>query len=184
MRSKGFRSAVERARLPQHDRDEPITIEPVLSSTAELALLELSAIESDLVNYAHNRNKDVSVFFAPSDQNGFPVTIRLDEDGIFGSFGGLLEEFYAIPTAMIWVRRALSSAYRLRIVVIGSRAREWNLESILPNDQRPGLSYGHVMLFRRFRRQEHHTRQNHYLSSEALARWEHEELERRLQSGL
>ena len=99
---------------------------------------------------------------------GFDIDIRADERGISASFGGLNQEFSRISSAMVWVRRALSWQYHLRIVCIGGLAREWRLEPValvLGSDHGPAdcLASGYPVLMRRWRKTSVNYRSNRLL---------------------
>jgi hypothetical protein len=74
-------------------------------------------------------------------------------DRLWGDFGGLLSDFDDLATALVWVRRAGSPQWCLRIDVIAGRPRAWSLE---PWGWTAGhsvrLASGHLGLFDRFRR--------------------------------
>jgi hypothetical protein len=104
--------------------------------------------------------------------NGFDIDIRADESGISASFGGLNHEFDLISSAMVWVRRALSRQYQLRIVCFGGLAREWYLEPVGRDqqthqgnslDSSKSLAAGHPVLMRRWRKTSVNYRRNRLL---------------------
>lgn len=83
---------------------------------------------------------------------GFPVQVSLT-DRLRGDFGGLEAEFDELAAALIWVRRAGSPRWRLRIDSIGGRPRMWSLEPCdWPSGTRERLASGHAGIFDRFRR--------------------------------
>ena len=103
---------------------------------------------------------------------GFDIDVRVDESGISASFGGLNHDFPEISLALVWVRRALSRQYQLRIVCIGGLAREWYLEPVGRDqqthqanglDSSESLAAGHPVLMRRWRKTSVNYRRNHLL---------------------
>lgn len=103
---------------------------------------------------------------------GFDIDVRVDESGISASFGGLNHDFPEISLALVWVRRALSRQYQLRIVCIGGLAREWYLEPVGRDQQThqanglnssESLAAGHPVLMRRWRKTSVNYRRNHLL---------------------
>ena len=123
--------------------------------TAALGLL--SSIEADFVSATRTSSASSDWAMMASipamSPNGFDIDVRIDSVGICASFGGLNQEFDQIASAMVWVRRALSRQYQLRIVCLGGLAREWRLEPISSSHQNSEwLASGHPIRLRRWRR--------------------------------
>ena len=95
-----------------------------------VASAKLDQIEQDLERYFAGERKGAErTLVIPADAPmGFDVELFISDCGISGSFGGLAQEFDSVPAAMKWVRRALSSSYRLRTIRVGGIPREWRLE--------------------------------------------------------
>jgi hypothetical protein len=109
---------------------------------------------------------------------GFDIDIRFDESGISASFGGLNQEFSEMSSAMVWVRRALSRQYQLRVVCIGGLAREWCLEPVAQyqgfgqgssHGSPECLTSGYPVLMRRWRKTSVNYRRNRLLDSETIS---------------
>jgi hypothetical protein len=109
--------------------------------------------------------------------DGFPVTLRVDKDGVFAWFGGLFRRVRLChecnglgpPGTLVRISDTDSQP----------EPREWVFESSSLHSSRPCLYHGYVVFFRRFRRHAHDVRQDRHLSSEALSNWESRELDPR-----
>jgi hypothetical protein len=66
----------------------------------------------------------------PIGQGGFAIDLSKSGERIRCLFGELEREFEIVSEAMVWVERALSHAYQLRIISSGGRPIEWRLEPI------------------------------------------------------
>ena len=132
--------------------------------SAETADDELRLIEAELECYwSGGREGDERSLVVPSNTpQGFDVALFVDARGIRGSFGGLAQEFDSIATAMHWVRRALSSSYRLRTLSVDGSPKEWRLEPAHGRRKLAAevLEGGHVSLMSWFRRKTVEYRQN------------------------
>ena len=81
-------------------------------------------------------------------EGGFAVDLIKNGDSIRGQFGGLEENFETLDQAMIWVGRALSSDYHLKVTFIGGKPREWRLEPATANaNSFNALATGEAYLF-------------------------------------
>ena len=98
--------------------------------------------------------------------DGFDIEVYADRHGIRGWFGGLEQDFDSVASVMGWVRSALSTDYRLRVLLVGSHPREWQLESTLPaSTGLVALASGQPVLLRRLRKTRHVYRQNRLFRS-------------------
>lgn len=96
---------------------------------------------------------------------GFPIELSRHGARVRALFGELEEEFETLSGAMVWVARALSDQYRLRITLVAGRAREWSLEPITRREPREALSAGHVIWFRWLRPVTTVIRRNTFLAA-------------------
>lgn len=132
--------------------------------SSEAAEEELREIEAELQHFwAGDREGDDRSLVVPSHApEGFDVALFVDAQGIRGTFGGLMQEFDSITTAMRWVRRALSSSYRLRLLSVAGAVREWRLEPAYARVTSVGdvLEGGHASWLSWFRRKTVDYRQN------------------------
>jgi hypothetical protein len=138
-------------------------------------LRKLEIIESELAHVLSSQsNLQRRVVSLPArDSGGFDIEIIADTSGLSVSFGGLLHEFALVADAMLWVRRAMSDAYHLRIVSVGGKLREWRLEPVAgPGAESPPpaecLAAGHAVLFSHMRQKTIFYRRNAVLPA-ALA---------------
>lgn len=96
-----------------------------------------------------------------ADAAGFAIDLEYFESGISCAFGPLCWSFDSDDGAWTWIERGLSAAYRLRIVTVAGREREWRLE---PANDEPGdaLATGHVGIFDLWRKRTSSFRQNDF----------------------
>jgi hypothetical protein len=92
----------------------------------------------------------------PLGPHGFAIDLSNSGSEYQVLFGELEERFLTLSDALVWVARAISDTYQLRVTRIGGRPREWALEPILsaghaPSRQAPSLATGDLVLFRSFR---------------------------------
>ena len=133
---------------------------PLSEGVDELQLIEQKAIE-----WRRQVQNGGPLFLCiPSmNANGFDIEATFYDDSVHANFGGLEQEFESISGAMHWVRRALSSDYRLRIEMHGNRPYEWFLEPTHPNTYHAhdSLAFGVNGIFSRFQRRTMCHLQNH-----------------------
>ena len=70
-----------------------------------------------------------------TDPDGFDILVFTDKLGTRVCFGGLEQDFDTEKEADIWIKRARSEAYRLRIDLIDKRPIRFALEEILSSGE-------------------------------------------------
>lgn len=96
-----------------------------------------------------------------SGPDGFDISVVYEPDTVRVSFGGLEQDFENADDAMVWINRAMSRSYRLRIDFVGLRPYCWQLEKV--GDAGPPhvcLASGFAVMFWAFRRRKTIYRQN------------------------
>jgi hypothetical protein len=102
----------------------------------------------------------------PASPEGFAIDIsHAPGSGFRGLFGDLEEEFATLDEALMWVGRALSSSYQLKITFVGNSPREWRLEPIPCADHLSSatLAHGHISLLSLFQPKTTIIRRNAFL---------------------
>ena len=95
---------------------------------------------------------------------GFDIHLFVSGLNIVGDFGGLLQDFDDLPSAIDWVRKAISGNYRLHMEKVHGRVRRWTLEPVADShDKNDVLVCGHASWFHKFKHVEHVYRQNRHL---------------------
>ncbi len=122
-------------------------------------MASVSALDVDVAPLREARRE---LGIRATDPGGFDIFVFCDERGARVCFGGLEYDFDTAEEAAVWVKRARSDAYRLRIDFIDKRPFRWALEEILSGgDVTEVLVSGHTVS-RRFK-DKHRIiyRQNH-----------------------
>ena len=116
--------------------------------------LDIFQRELELRQNSKSPRKGLVLLGVPGVQTtGFETTVLLDGDKVLASFGGLEQEFATIEEALIWVERAFSGDYRLKVTERGGLAVEWRLEPVLEGaGSNEVLASGLVTLLGSFRR--------------------------------
>jgi hypothetical protein len=82
----------------------------------------------------------------PIGNDGFAIDLSRHGESYRLLLGELEEDFETLNEALTWVGRAMSSAYQLKVTMIGGRKRSWTLEPINPASDMPSLSRGYWVL--------------------------------------
>ena len=94
--------------------------------------------------------------------DGFDILVFSDDIGTRVCFGGLEHDFDTAEEAAVWVKRARSDAYRLRIDLLDKRPIRWALEEILSGGEvKEVLVSGHLVSTRHRDKHRIIYRQNH-----------------------
>ena len=149
-----------------------IPVEEILRAP-RAALDVLRGIEDDISQAAqpslNGPEREVVVSFPAISEDGFDLDLHVGDGRIAASFGGLNQDFLEVRSAMIWVRRALSRQYQLRILSVGRMPCEWLLEPIVGGGgPAECLSAGYPVLLRRWRKMTVDYRRNVLIDLSAI----------------
>ncbi len=98
-----------------------------------------------------------------TDPDGFDILAFYDKRGARVCFGGLEQDFDTAEEADVWIKRASSEAYRLRIDLIDRHPIRFALEEILSGGEVREVMVSGYPISKRSKRGEHRIvyRQNH-----------------------
>ncbi len=120
----------------------------------------VSALDFDIVPAVPARACELGI--RATDPDGFDILVFSDERGTRVCFGGLEQDFDTPEEAALWVKRARSDAYRLRIDFLDKRPFRWALEEIVcGGDVREVLVSGCTVSQRLLHKRRIVYRQNH-----------------------
>ena len=123
-----------------------ITPDRFLAADCAKRATELIESEIEKIGAASRENTDWILAIPPSGPNGFAIDISNRNGSISGLFGGLEAEFETLGQAMLWVRRALSRNFQLRITEVGNVQKAWHLEPVEGRNPDQTLALGYVSL--------------------------------------
>ncbi|RTL62068.1 MAG: hypothetical protein EKK41_26005 [Hyphomicrobiales bacterium] len=92
---------------------------------------------------------------------GFSIDMDFSKRAVSAWFGRLHWSFDSDEEAWVWLSRALSANYRLRIVSVGDQEREWYLEPVPPHEGET-LATGNFGFLDPLRKKTSAIRQNTY----------------------
>ncbi len=122
-------------------------------------MASVSALDVDVAPLREARRE---LGIRATDPDGFDILVFSDERGTRVCFGGLEQDFDTPEEAALWVKRARSDAYRLRIDFLDKRPIRWALEEILSGgDVKEALVSGHAISSRLQAKHRIIYRQNH-----------------------
>jgi hypothetical protein len=118
-------------------------------ATGSVTLLRrlLDDVTSQLIRQVRSPQRSTWIAAAPPfGPNGFPVDLRVGPLGVIGSFGGFEHEFEHVDIGMLWVARALSNEYRLKVTLIAGQPCAWRVEPVNLATSQPALASGQLSL--------------------------------------
>ncbi len=87
-------------------------------------------------------------------ETGFTIEVFSWNGRLAVLFADMEVEFPSFESAMVWVERALSKTYRLQILKVSGKPREWRLEPISGATPSNSLAVGHGVFFCSWRTHE------------------------------